>query len=193
MNILHFIKNIFGITKYKINRRKYNIGRHSYIGVNTKIENRKTRIGSFCSIADNVQIGLSNHPTNFLTTHPVSYTKENVNLYGKIKNHNPIKVEIGLPCEIGNDVWIGQGSKIFGGVKIGTGAIIGAGSIVTKDIPPYAIAVGVPARIIKYRFSPEVITKLLKSKWWELPDEEICTLPFDDPEKAIEIILKKKN
>lgn len=71
---------------------------------------------------------------------------------------------------IGNDVWIGSHALILGGVKIGDGAVIGAGAVVTKDVPPYAVVGGVPARIIKYRFSQEIIDKLLEIKWWNLPE-----------------------
>lgn len=74
---------------------------------------------------------------------------------------------------IGNDVWIGTRVIIMGGVKIGNGAVIGAGAIVTKDVPDYAIAVGVPAKVVKYRFSPDIIEKLLELQWWNLSEEEL--------------------
>ena len=73
--------------------------------------------------------------------------------------------------EVGNDVWIGMNVMIKGGVKISDGAIIGAGSIVTKDVPPFAIVVGSPAKILKYRFEADVIDKILSSKWWNLEDD----------------------
>jgi virginiamycin A acetyltransferase len=79
------------------------------------------------------------------------------------------------PINIGNDVWIGAGCKILSGVTIGNGAIIGANAIVTNDIPPYAIAAGNPARVIKFRFSNEIIQNLEKIKWWDWPIEKIKT------------------
>ena len=97
------------------------------------------------------------------------------------------------PINIGNDVWIGTNAIVMDGVKINDGAIIGAGAIVTKEIPPYAIAVGVPAKVIKYRFSQEIIDKLMELRWWDYPEDFIVNeLPFDDIEKCIEILEKNK-
>lgn len=91
---------------------------------------------------------------------------------------------------IENDVWIGSNVVVLNGLHIGTGAIIGAGAVVTKDVPPYAIVVGNPARIIKYRFDKEMIKKLLKSKWWELEAEEMIGVNFDNVEEALDQIEK---
>ena len=90
--------------------------------------------------------------------------------------------------EIGHDVWIGEDACIMGGVKIHTGAVIGAKAVVTKDIPPYAVAVGVPAKVIKYRFEKDIIGRLLKSCWWDLPYEFIKTLPFNNIEESLNLI-----
>ena len=83
--------------------------------------------------------------------------------------------------EIGNDVWIGHDAFIAPGIKIGTGAVIAARAVVTKDVPPYAIAAGVPARIIKHRFNEETTSELLKSRWWDLPLDDIISLNICDP------------
>lgn len=187
-NLRRNIADILGLTKYRRDRSKYNIGRHSYLGRGTVVENSKTKIGAFCSIADDVQIGLSNHPLGYLSTHMFTYTRCNVKIYGRLDNPKVLPAKIGLPVEIGNDVWIGQGAKIFGGVKIGTGAVVGACALVTKDVPPYAIVVGIPAKIIRFRFSAEIIEGLLKTRWWDLPDGEILKLPMDSPEKCVEIL-----
>lgn len=132
------------------------IGRYTYIGVGTCIT--KATIGSYCSIANNVSIGQGEHDLNRVSTsesiyqHMSDFTKDD--------------------CVIGNDVWIGVGSCILRGVKIGNGAVIGAGAVVTKDVLPFSVVVGVPAKIIKYRFSEEKIKRIEKSNWWnhELSD-----------------------
>ena len=91
-----------------------------------------------------------------------------------LQRQNGLRIILTLKVQkkviIGNDVWIGSHALILGGVKIGDGAVIGAGAVVTKDVPPYAVVGGVPARIIKYRFSQEIIDKLLEIKWWNLPE-----------------------
>lgn len=138
------------------------IGDFSYIGKNTKVNNAS--IGNFCSIGPNCNIGLGKHPSRgFVSTHPIFYSTQGqsqiiiadkiyFNEYGKI--------------EIGNDVWIGANCIIVDDVKIGDGAIIATGAVVTKDIPPYAIVGGVPAKIIKDRCTEEQKQFLLSFKWW---------------------------
>ena len=89
---------------------------------------------------------------------------------------------------IGADVWVGARATIVAGVRIGIGAVIGTGSVVTHDVPPYSIVAGVPAKVVRYRFSEDVIEKLLDSKWWELPDTVIkkAATEFKDPIKFLE-------
>ncbi|MBU2704021.1 acetyltransferase-like isoleucine patch superfamily enzyme [Sporomusaceae bacterium BoRhaA] len=125
-------------------------------------------IGSFCSIAENIFLAKSNHPLNIVTTNPIAYLKR----FGFCKE-NKEEFDDHKPVIIGNDVWIGTNVTILPGVKIGNGAVIGAGAIVNKNIPDYAIAVGVPAKVIKYRFSQEYIDKLNKIRWWDWPDDKI--------------------
>lgn len=138
------------------------IGNFSYCNFNVLIQN--ANIGNYCSIAQDVIIGLGNHPTHLFSTSPVFY---------KVKNTLNVKViEKNLDFDeyktitIGSDVWIGARTVILDGVTVGHGAVIAAGSVVTKDVPPYAIVGGVPAKIIKFRFSNEKIERLLESKWW---------------------------
>lgn len=145
--------------------KNVNIGKYSYISSGTKIY-CNTKIGAFCSIGPNVTIGPGNHDYNLFTTHPILYDRSwNKNI---LENNSINKKTI-----IGNDVWIGCNALILNGIMIGDGAVIGAGTIVTKDIPPYAIVIGNPGKIIKYRFNKGVINKLISEKWWEKELNEI--------------------
>lgn len=127
------------------------IGAYGYIGYNCLISS--TKIGRYVSIANNVNIGHGEHPINRISTNALFYANA--------------KILTELDLIIEDDVWIGTGAIILRGVKIGRGAIVGAGCVVTKDIPPYSIAVGVPAKVIKNRFDPLKISEIEKSKWWE--------------------------
>lgn len=145
------------------------INSYSYIGVNSIIQN--ATIGSFCSIANDVFIGLGTHPTDYFSTSPLLYRVSNT-FQIKLVDEDISFAEY-APIEIGHDVWIGARAIIMGGIKIGDGAIIAAGAIVTKDIPPYSVVGGVPAKVIRYRFEAEKIEKLLKSQWWLWPQNEL--------------------
>jgi len=123
-------------------------------------------IGSFCSIARNVSIQEDSHNPNRITTY---FVEQNVLGLALSENANVSKGAI----KIGNDVWIGSGAQILSGVTISDGAIIGAGAIITKDVPAYAIVVGNPAKVVKYRFDKDKISYLLNLKWWEWSVEEI--------------------
>lgn len=156
----------------RIDRRNYIsesiIGNHSYTGKNTTIINSK--IGNFCSVSWNVTIGGANHDYKKITTHSFLYNNAD-----KIRPDNipPAYNRFTDICEVGSDVWIGTGAVVLRGVRIHDGAVIGAGTIVTKDVPPYAVVVGNPGKIIKYRFSEKIINDLLKIKWWEWEDSKI--------------------
>ena len=154
---------------------------YSYIQKNSEIIN--TKIGKFCSIASDVKINLANHPVSLVSTHPAFYDK--VQPLPKFFTSKQMrKEEIISRTIIQSDVWIGQGVMIKPSITIGVGAVIGAGAVVTKDVEPYSIVVGVPARHIKYRFEKDIREKLLASKWWELSEEKLEKLApyFDDPE-----------
>ena len=177
-----------------LNKFKNNIGRHTYFSCNISIVSKETTIGSFCSIADGVLIGTTQHPTDWLSTSPFQYnfaTDKIINLTNT-KTKFQKYIDGKKPVHIGNDVWIGVNAIIKDGVTLGDGCIVGSSAVVTHDVPPYAIVGGIPAKIIKYRFSPEIIKELEKLKWWDLPDNKIAKLPFNDIEKCIKEIKKIK-
>ncbi len=125
-----------------------------------------TSIGRYCSVASPMRVMNRNHPLEFKSTHALFFNP----VLGMSKT-DPIRF---VPLEIGHDVWIGHNAIILPSVRsIGTGAVVGAGSVVNKDIPPYAVVFGNPARIIKYRFSKETIHELLASRWWKKSPEGI--------------------
>jgi len=133
------------------------IGKFCYIGRYCYLT--KVKIGNYCSIANNVSIGQGEHDLKRISTNSLFYKNAFEELTKK-------------ECIIGNDVWIGVDSIVLRGVKIGNGAVIGANSVVTKDVPPYSIVVGSPAKMIKYRFEQEKIKLIEDSKWWNTPPSE---------------------
>ena len=164
-------------------------GKYTYISRDSEIWTKDTEIGNFCSLSDGIHIGLPQQPTKYFSTSSYLFNPLLNFIDKETKIHNKIK-----PVIIENDVWIGAGAVIMQGVKIGNGAIVGAGAVVTKDIPPYAIVVGVPAKIIKYRFNEETIKELLELKWWDLPDEKIKQIPYDAPiQESIRIMKELRN
>ena len=153
-------------TPYHINNTT--IGNYTYIAQNSYIS--FTTIGKFCSIGPNLLCGWGVHPTNGISTSPFFYSTmkqngETLSQTNKIKERKPII--------IGNDVFIGANVTILDGVTIGDGAIIGAGAVVSKDIEPYAIAVGSPIRIIRKRFDDDTIRNLIKIQWWNFGQEDL--------------------
>lgn len=184
---LKYLKNKTTLKSYDVSLNT-KMGKYCLIGKNTKIDcnvivgdftyfnseyhwimiESNTKIGKFCSIAPGVTIGLGNHNYNNVTTHPFLYNKYYLKkLTSKdIMLHQDGLLDQNKTTIIGNDVWIGMNANIKRGVTVGNGAIIAMGSIVTKDVPPYAIVAGVPAKIIKYRFSEEDINFLQSHEWW---------------------------
>lgn len=158
--------SIYRLTKIKNSV----VGDYSYIGPSCDITN--TSIGKFCSIADNCRIGTASHTMNNISSSPIFTLKHNATKTTwadkSIHQNNEVK-----KVNIGNDVWIATHVIIKDGITIGDGAIIGAGAVVVKDVPPYAVVGGVPAKVIKYRFEKPIIDKLLELQWWNYSDEKL--------------------
>lgn len=161
--------------------RKSNInssyfGFASYTGVNARISN--TYVGRYTCIAPDVQIVTGTHPIgNFVSVHPCFYSERGAGFtYIKEQKFQEYKyADAGnkFSVIIGNDVWLGTAAKIMEGVTVGDGAVVAAGAVVTKDVPPYAIVGGIPAKVIKYRFPEDEIEYLLKLRWWDKDKEWI--------------------
>lgn len=148
------------------------VGRHTYPAAPPvayyKGDTARVTIGAFTSIAAGAEIlAGGEHNPDWVTTFPM---RIRMDLPGKLTDGQPgSKGDI----HIGNDVWLGRHSRVMSGVTIGDGAIVAAGAIVTKDVPPYAIVGGVPAKVLKYRFTESQIEGLLELKWWDWSDEAI--------------------
>jgi acetyltransferase-like isoleucine patch superfamily enzyme len=217
MYILNFMRNIFGllrisakseivywdtlarnaancnIDKQAVVLKNYTlsrvtVGKGTYIADDALITD--TSIGKFCSIGPKLLCGWGIHPINGISTSPAFYSTKKQTGFTFSKTD---KCEEQKHITIGNDVFIGSNVTILDGVTIGDGAVIGAGAVVSKDIPPYAVAVGCPIQIVKYRFSPEIIDALLASQWWDKEDDVLQQLEkhFYDVEAFLEIVNKK--
>lgn len=167
---------------------KVKMGRYSYVGSYTHITD--TEIGSFCSIGGNCGIGGGMHPLDHASTSPVFLQGRNI--LGK--NFANIQYQPSEKVIIGNDVWIGECAYIMPGITIGDGAVIGAHAVVTRDVEPYTVVAGVPAREIRKRFDEETIKELTALKWWDWSDEMLTKYGalFDSPEKLIEKVKSER-
>ncbi|MCS6837050.1 MAG: acetyltransferase [Anaerolineae bacterium] len=125
-----------------------------------------TTVGKFCSIASHVRVNPGNHPMERVTQHHATYRRQQYGFHEE-DDHDFFAWRRAHPCVIGHDVWLGHAVTIMPGVSIGTGAVVGSGAVVTKDVPPYQIAVGVPAKVIRPRFPDYVAEKLMQIAWWD--------------------------
>ena len=148
------------------------VGALTYIRGESELWN-VSRIGRFCSIGNGVSLGhdRAGHPMDWVSTHPFAHVVERFRYSTTVE-----------PTTVGHDVWIGRDAMVLEGVEVGTGSVIAARSVVTRDVPPYAIVAGMPARILRYRHPPELIDGLLESQWWQWPVERLRMLSLDRPE-----------
>lgn len=164
------------------------VGAYSYVRPNTTISGTKS-IGRYCSIASNVYIGGGEHPTNWLSTNPFQYAPNHV-VRRDLPEPGQSAALFSQPpaVVIGHDVWIGAQSTVLRGVNLGHGCVVAAGAVVTRDVPPYAVVAGVPARVIKHRFDAKTRKRLLALRWWRFSAGSLADLPFHDIHAAIEQI-----
>lgn len=164
------------------------IDKYSYVGRNNFIID--TKIGKFCSIAPGCNIGGTGHPIDWVSTSSVFHKWDNI----LKKNFSRHEYDIFSKTEIGNDVWIATNAMIRSGVKISDGAVIGMGAVITKDVGPYEVWVGNPARCIKKRFDNESIEKLLSIEWWEFDENELeeRSMYFNDTNRFINEFYEEK-
>ena len=147
------------------------VGRYSYVAGNAQV--RDCEMGAFCSLGPEILIGLGIHPLQYVSTYPGFYAPDLVSCRTNFVHAKKIPLVEHAPIIIGSDVWIGARAIVRDGVNIGHGAVIGAGALVTKDVAPYSIVGGVPARLIRMRFSDDIVARLLELRWWDRPIEWI--------------------
>lgn len=155
----------------------------TYINEYVRMDSATKSIGRYCSISHNVKIGLESHPGNFVSTSAVFYKP----YWGFVGNCAFDEATANGVTVLGDDVLVSANAIILAGVHVGTGAIIGAGAVVTKDVEPYTVVGGVPARKLRDRFPEHIKTALLQSRWWELPPERLLKdFPMEDPATFLE-------
>ena len=167
------------------------IGRYTYINRHSFVHG-SVKMGRYCSVARGVDIGAKAHDLNLMSTHPFQYNKLH---FDNDEGYQSFERTIEVPKSetlIGNDVWFGAKAVVSSDITIGTGAVIGANSFVRTDVPPYAIVVGSPSRIVRYRFEPHIIERLLASEWWDLLPEDMAGIDFEDIEKALDEVEVRK-
>jgi acetyltransferase-like isoleucine patch superfamily enzyme len=172
-------------------RDRVSVGAFSYFGARSVFANASA--GRYCSFAEGLQVGMTQHPAGWLTTSPVPYFPDFMNFERHFHECEPewrrgldvLDYEQRPATTIGNDVWVGTNVYLKDGITVGDGAIIGAHSVVTRDVPPYAVVAGQPARVIRMRFAEPLVERLLAIRWWRFNILELTGLDVRDPERAV--------
>ncbi len=168
------------------------IGAYTYIRFDCRLGGRAERIGRYCSIAPGVTIGDGEHPTDWLGTHPFQWGGENWISAEDSKGQNFLSPPVIPRTKIGNDVWIGANATVLADLEIGNGAIVAAGAVVTRDVEPYTIVAGIPAKPIRRRFSDDMIARLQALQWWRYTPQSMLGVPFDRIDKAVAELEKRQ-
>ena len=164
------------------------IGDYTYVERYT--EAIYTRIGKFCAIASNSRINALNHPMERVSQHKITYRPNEYFLFAKVdKEFREARRQ--AVVEIGHDVWIGHGAIVLPGIKIGHGAVIAAGAVVTRNVAPYDVVGGVPARHIKWRFPKSIRERIIALAWWDWPHDKLGEAVMDMRDLPPKGFLKK--
>jgi acetyltransferase-like isoleucine patch superfamily enzyme len=161
-----------------------------YSGMNENCYVARATVGAYCAIGARTAINPFNHPVDWLSINEFQYHPNSFDWVPEYRDFGRLDrtPDMFRHATIGNDVWTGHNVNIMAGVSVGDGAIVGAGSVVTKDVPPFAIVAGVPARVVRMRFSDAIIERLLRVRWWDLELSELSGLPFRDVERCLDRI-----
>ena len=164
------------------------LGDYSYI--ERHVEAIYTDIGKFCAIAADVRINALNHPMERVSQHKITYRPNEYFLFAKM-DKDFRETRKNTRVEIGHDVWIGHGAIIMPGLSIGHGAVVAAGAVVTKDVEPFAIVAGVPAKRIKWRFKKSIRERIIALAWWDWPHDQLAMAVDDMRTQDVQAFLAK--